>query len=108
MLDGFRKLQEAMPWTELWSGDFLRDSRSYARLEHCLTNISAKLGSIFQRVEMSDHYGPDYKLGMNRQKDGNALAVIIMSALKAANVYPGGPIDLSEFINNDLERRMDA
>jgi hypothetical protein len=55
---------------------------------------------------MSDHYGSDYKLGLDRDKDGTALAIIIMSAMKAANVYPGGPINLSEFIEADLTRRM--
>jgi hypothetical protein len=94
-----------MPWTEIWSEGFLQDPRSYSRFQHCLTNIGAKLGSLFQRVEMSDHYGSEYKLGLDRDKDGTALALIIMSAMKAANVYPGGVINLSEYIEADLMRR---
>jgi hypothetical protein len=94
-----------MPWTDIWSADCLNDPRSYWKFSHCLTNIAAKLGAAFQRVEMSDHYGPDYRLGLNRDADGLALAIIIMSAMKAANVYPCGPIDLAQFIEADLKRR---
>ena len=97
-----------MPWTEIWAGSFLSDPRPYSRFEHCLTNIAAKLGTIFQRVEMSDHYGPEYKLGLNKEKDGTALAIIIMSAMKAANVYPGGPINLADYIEADLKRRNET
>ena len=103
--EALRTFQASMPWTELWSAGFLGDPRPYARFEHCMTNIAAKAGAIFQRVEMADHYGPDYTLGLDRHKDGTALAVIVMSALKAANVYPGGPIDLATFIEADLRRR---
>jgi hypothetical protein len=104
----FQSLQAEMPFTEeLWSEAFRQDPRSYSRLQHCLTNIAAKLGAVLQRIELSDHYGPDYKLGLNREKDGMALAFIIMSAMKAANSYPGGAIDLSALIEADLQRRSD-
>lgn len=103
--EAFQALQAEMPWTDLWSEGFLSDPRSYSRFSHCLTNIAAKLGAMFQRVEMADHYGEDYALALDRQKDGTALAIIVMSAMKAANVYPGGPIDLSQHIEADLKRR---
>ena len=98
-------LQAAMPWTDIWAEGFLLDPRPYARFEHCLINIAAKLGATLQRVEMADHYGADYSLGLDRDKDGTALAIIVMSALKAANAYPGGPIELAEYIDRDLQRR---
>ncbi len=101
----FRALQGAMPWTDLWSGDFLSDPRPYSKLEHCLINVVAKTGAILQRVEMSDHYGQEYALGLDREKDAAALAFIVMSALKAANCYPGGPLDLAGPIESDLIRR---
>lgn len=105
MIEGLRKLQQAQPWTDIWSDGFKNDPRSYKGLSHCLTNIAAKLGAIFQRVEMSDHYGPEYELGLDKHKDGKALAIIVMSALKAANAYPGGPIDLASYVEADLIRR---
>jgi hypothetical protein len=104
----FKKLQESMPWTTIWSEDYRNDPRPYRSFSHCLTNITAKLGAIFQRVELSDHYGMDYELGLDRHKDGKALAFIIMSAMKAANAYPGGPIDLLSHIETDLKRRKNA
>lgn len=100
-----KALQEKMPWTDIWSEDFLKDSRPYSKLEHCLINIIAKAGAVLQRVEMSDHYGQDYELGLNKHKDTTALAIIIMSALKAANVHPAGVLEIEEAINRDLERR---
>lgn len=100
-----KELQDRQPWTDLWSEDYLNDPRSYKDFSHCLTNIAAKLGAIFQRVEMSDHYGADYKLGLHREKDGTALAFIIMSALRAANSYPGGKLDIDKHIEADLKRR---
>lgn len=101
----FSKLQLSLPWTRIWAESYLSDSRPYAGLQHCLTNVAAKLGAIFQRIEMSDHYGMDYELGLNREKDGVALAFIVMSAMKAANCYPGGPIELWPIIESDLKRR---
>lgn len=101
----FKALQAEMPWTEIWSEGFTLDPRSYSRFQHCLINISAKLGAILQRVELADHYGPGYKLALDRDKDATALAIIIMSALKAANVYPDGPLPLAEYIQADLKRR---
>lgn len=100
-----KELQDLMPWTDLWSEGYINDPRSYKAFEHCMTNIIAKAGSIFQRIEMSDHYGADYKLGMDKAKDGTALAIIIMSALKAANCYPDGKIDIAAIIDADLKRR---
>lgn len=100
-----KELQDKMPWTNLWSEDFLGDPRSYAKYEHCLINIAAKLGTLLQQIEMSDHYSKDYELGLDKNKAGTALAIIIMSALKAANVYPDGKINIEEFINRDLKRR---
>lgn len=94
-----------MPWTDLWSDDYRSDPRPYKHFEHCLTNIASKLGTLFQMVEMSDHYGQDYTLGLNKEKASTALAIIVMSALKAANSYPGSPINLDEYIERDLKRR---
>ena len=105
MQEALRDLQKAMPWTDLWTEAFKTDRSGYGPYQHCLINVAAKNGSLLQRVEMSDHYGPDYTLGLNRAKDGRDLAFIVMSALKAANVYPGGSIDLSELICGDLARR---
>jgi hypothetical protein len=106
MREAFQSLQNGMPWTGIWSAEFQKDPRSYAGFQHCLTNIAAKLGAIFQRIEMADHYGPEYELALDRDKDGKDLAFVIMSAMKAANAYPGGPIDLSRFIESDLNRRV--
>lgn len=105
MFAALQKLQGMQPWTDLWSGDFERDPRSYKGFEHCLINIAAKTGAALQRVEMADHYGADYALALNRGKDAAALAVIIMSALKAANAYPGGALDIAGAIKSDLTRR---
>ena len=98
-------LQADMPWTELWSGDFKKDPRSYKILEHCLINIVGFAGQILSRIERADHYGMDYEQAINADKDGEALAYIIMSAMKAANVHPKGKIELAEPIMADLNRR---
>lgn len=100
-----RELQDKMPWTDLWSDDFLSDPRSYKKFEHCLVNIIAKSGKILQRIEMADHYGSDYELAINANEDCRDLAIIIMSALKAANVHPDGKLDIEQSINRDLKRR---
>lgn len=106
MFIALRALQQAMPWTDLWSESFIKDPRSYKKLEHCLINIVAKSGGMLQRVEMADHYGEDYALALDREKDGQALAFIVMSALKAANTYPGGPIDVAALVEQDMKRRL--
>lgn len=94
-----------MPWTDIWTKEFKSDSRDYSKLEHCMINIIAKAGKILQRIEMSDHYGPDYSLGLNSTEDARDLAIIIMSALKSANVYPGQILDMEKEIIRDLQRR---
>lgn len=104
-IKAFQTLQNEMPWTDLWDEGILGCPRPYAFFQHCMTNIAAKMGAIFQRIEMSDHYGADYAEGLNREKDAAALAIIVMSAMKAANCYPGGPVDLAAYINADLQRR---
>lgn len=105
MFDKFKELQEIQPWTDLWSEEFRNDPRSYKDFEHCLINIVAKVGAILQRVEMADHYGRDYQLAFDKDKDADALGYIIMSALKAANTHPDGKIDISGVIKRDLTRR---
>lgn len=105
-MDEIRKLQADLPWTRIWSSEFQGDPRPYAKFQHCLTNIAAQLGNVFQRIERSDHYGMDYTQGLDREEDATALAIIVMSALKAANVYPGGPLDIARFIEADLRRRQ--
>jgi len=97
--------QKIMPWTDLWSEDFLKDPREYKQFEHCMINIVAKAGAILQRIEMADHYGKDYSLALDKAADQRALAIIIMSALKAANVHPDGVLDIEKEIEADLVRR---
>ena len=104
--DNIRELQACMPWTDIWSDDFLSDDRPYSKYEHCLKNIVGRVGALMQECEISDHYGyPTIHKGLDRNRDGTALSYIIMSALKAANVYPDGAIDLAEYIKKDLITR---
>lgn len=98
-------LQSKMPWTDIWSEEFLKDPRPYTKFEHCIINIAAKTGAILQRIEMADHYGQDYSLAIDESLDTEALAIIIMSALKAANVHPSKILDIETAINKDLSRR---
>lgn len=97
--------QAAMPWTSLWSADYLADPRSYKDLQHCLINIVAKAGAILQRIEVADHHGEAAAHAINRDEDATALAYIVMSAMKAANIHPQGKIELADYIAADLNRR---
>jgi hypothetical protein len=108
MFEQFRALQKQQPWTDIWTGDFKNDPRSYSRFQHCMINVAAHLGKILQRVERADHYGEDYPQALNADDIAESLAVIVMSAMKAANVYPEGPLDIARYIESDLRRRSDG
>jgi hypothetical protein len=103
--EAFKKLQSELPWTNLWSEDHRNDPRSYKDFEHCLINIVAFAGDILRRIERADHYGADYVQAIDKDKDGEALAYIVMSAMRAANVHPQGLIDLSAIMESDIRRR---
>lgn len=104
----FEAIQAEMPWTDLWSEGHKKDPRSYKNLEHCLINIVAFAGDILKRIERADHYGAEYVQALNRDKDGEALSYIVMSAMKAANVHPQGKIQLAPIMQADLTRRKET
>lgn len=101
----FKAIQAEMPFTSLWDAGYISDPRPYKDLEHCLINIVAFAGDILKRIERADHYGPNYEQAINKDKDGEALSYIVMSAMKAANKHPQGKIELSEIIASDINRR---
>lgn len=60
---------------------------------------------MLQRIEVADHHGEGAAHAIDREKDSTALAFIVMSAMKAANMHPQGKIELAEPIAADLNRR---
>jgi hypothetical protein len=96
-----------MPVTDIWSKEYSDDPRPYKLFEHCLINVIAKVGSVLQRIEMADHYGQDYGSALTGQdvQVQQALALSVMSLLKAANAFPDSTLTLGNSIVGDLQRR---
>lgn len=96
-----KDLQVKLPWTIKYSTDFRSNPMSHKDFAHGLTHVGKAAGKLHEFVDNMDH-DRDTALGFggNKEQYAKYIADLVICALRMANTFPGGVIDLeSEVIN---------
>lgn len=99
-------LQEELKklWTsEGYSEEFRKRYCPQKDLDHALKHIRKATQAIENMTEEADHSG---KLSADSFDVGKYLADIIISVVRAANVFPGAKIDLEKAILSRIQHKM--
>lgn len=99
-------LQEELPklWTsDGYSEEFKKRNSPHRDLDHALKHIRKATQAIENLTEEADHSGNMYQDSFPVDK---YLADIVISVIRAANVFPGAKIDLEKAILLRIEHKM--
>ncbi|MGC1304774.1 MAG: hypothetical protein WA840_20585 [Caulobacteraceae bacterium] len=100
-----RDIQSQLPWTIRYSTPFRDNPQPQKDFSHTLLHIAKAHGKLSGVMEDADHHtallcDPEFQ-----QKFGGYVADYVICAMRLANVFPGGPIDLQEIVESRLEQK---
>lgn len=99
-----RELQTNLPWTIRYSADFRANPQPHKDFAHALIHVGKASGKLFALIDDMDH--------RKETADNPAirdfvpyLADLVVCALRAANTFPGGVVDLQRAVEKRLETK---
>lgn len=98
-----RELQTNLPWTVRYSQDFRSTPLSHKDFAHALHHVSKAAGKLHGLADDMDHdraLADDPQL---RENYGKYVADLVVCALRLANTYPGGVLDLQKAVQERIE-----
>ena len=105
-----RFLQLNLPWTPSYSEDFRANPQSHKDFSHAVLHIAKAAGNLATVAEEWDHkrpagQRPGTTLEAERAAATKALADLVICALRAANMLPGGTLDLAQAVIDRIETK---
>jgi hypothetical protein len=99
-----RTLQVNLPWSVHYSMEFKSSPMPHKDFAHALLHVHKAGGNLAALVDMMDHdratfdapFLPDYK---------KYLADLVICAMRMANTFPGGMVDLEREVIERLESK---
>jgi hypothetical protein len=100
-----RQLQTNLPWTIKYSQDFRMNPQSHKDFAHALHHVSKAAGHLHAFADDMDH---DRAIAAAAQANthglyGKYIADLVVCALRLANTFPGGPLDLQRAVRERIE-----
>jgi hypothetical protein len=106
------ELQKNIPWGNPYSDQFQESRLPHKDFAHALTHVAKACGKLHAVVDEFDHHGVHSGLSEHDSQTtvtvANSLADLVICALRAANTYPGGLINLQEAVKSRIEDKMDV
>ncbi len=96
-------LQAQLPWTIRYSKEFRANTQTQKDFTHTLLHISKAHGKLCGAMEDADHHSALLDDPEFQTKFKGYVADYVICALRLANVFPGGPINLAEAVETRLE-----
>ena len=100
-----REFQTNLPWTVRYSQDFRSSPISHKDFAHGLTHVGKASGQLHKFVDDMDHDRAISDDPSNINRYGKYLADLVICALRMANTFPGGVVDLQEAVHERLESK---
>lgn len=100
-----RELQTNLPWTIRYSQDFRSNPQTHKDFAHALHHASKAMGRLHELADDMDHdraLADDPQL---RERYGKYIADLVVCALRAANTFPGGVLDLQAATQRRIESK---
>lgn len=101
-----RELQTALPWTVRYSTDFRSNPQAHKDFAHSLVHVTKALGQLAGLIDGMDHDKSvaDGGEALRKEWEGK-VADFVIGALRCANTFPGGIIDLQRVVEDRLETK---
>lgn len=100
-----RELQTSLPWTVRYSADFRANPQSHKDFAHALLHIQKASGALAAFVDDMDHRRETADEADTQERYGKYLADMVVCALRLANTFPGGVLDLQRAVEDRLESK---
>jgi hypothetical protein len=100
-----REIQVSLPWTIRYSQDFRSNPQPHKDFAHALVHVTKALGKLMALVDDMDHdrqVADDPRL---RESHGRYLADLVVCAMRAANTFPGGVVDLEKAVRDRIQEK---
>ena len=97
-----RELQTSLPWTIRYSRDYRANPQPHKDFTHALLHVAKALGHLQGLADDMDHDREVADDPYLRERFGKYVADLVVCALRAANVFPGGVLDLQAAVQNRI------
>lgn len=100
-----REIQTNLPWTIRYSRDFRANPQPHKDFAHALVHVVKATGKLMALVDDMDHdreVADDPRL---REAYGKYVADLVVCAMRAANTFPGGVLDLEKAVLDRLREK---
>lgn len=103
-----RELQTNLPWTIRYSADFRASPLAHKDFAHSLHHVGKALGRLHELADNADH---DRNVADNKSLGadyGKYVADLVVCALRIANTFPGGVLDLQRLVEERIEGKNEV
>lgn len=101
-----KDLQVKLPWTIKYSTDFRSSPVTHKDFAHGLTHVGKACGRLHEFVDNMDHdRNTAVEFQKNKEEYAKYIADLVVCALRMANTFPGGAIDLEQEVINRIQNK---
>lgn len=100
-----RELQTNLPWTIRYSEDFRKSPMTHKDFAHACHHVGKAMGRLHELVDDCDHDRQIADTPSLRENYSKYLADLVVCALRMANTFPGGVVDLQRAVQDRLESK---
>ena len=97
-----RELQTSLPWTIRYSRDFRSSPQTHKDFAHALHHVSKAAGKLHALADDMDHDREIADDPTLRQRNAKYIADLVVCALRCANTFPGGIVDLQKTVEERI------
>lgn len=100
-----KDLQTSLPWTIKYSQDFRSSPQTHKDFAHTCHHVSKAMGHLHALADDMDH---DREIAADptlRDRYGKYIADLVVCALRMANTFPGGILDLEAAVIDRIESK---
>lgn len=103
-----RELQTNLPWTIRYSRDFRSAPTTHKDFAHALHHVSKAAGKLHALADDMDHDREVADDPSLRERHARYIADLVVCALRLANTFPGGVVDLERAVVDRIETKNAA
>lgn len=100
-----RELQTNLPWTIRYSQDFRSSPQTHKDFAHAMHHVSKAAGKLHGLTDDMDHDREVADDSTLRDRYGKYVADLVVCALRLANTFPGGTLDLQAAVQDRIENK---
>ena len=100
-----RELQTSLPWTIRYSRDFRAAPVTHKDMAHALHHVSKAAGHLHGLADDMDHDREVANDPTLRERYGKYVADLVVCALRIANTFPSGAVDLQQAVQQRIEEK---